>query len=983
MTVRARGWFRFVLIGSAVVLVSCAGSCRGPLGGAPEAPTKADPEPAAQPAADPQDGEPAATPLPNPICTPGATRCRSLDALERCDGATWSASSCEGQCVGRSCASLPQIDQVSDGLLALGGDGWINAWALASDVPRGLTKAPSAAVEGLSWAPLCGADPLMEVIPPAEKRRKKAAYAVAATAVFSPAVQTVWFKASARGDAHFFVNGREALHVVDDSWRRPIPDARARKVELRPGRNDIVVWLAQEDRASGAFQLRLHGMDGEPAAVLAAPLGAATQVACPAAELVDIGLDSTPVAGGFRLAPNVSFPGLRPAQLATITYSATVDEADSAKGDASVHDVRIAPFVARLPAAAEYTFRIDLGPVGTRSFPLRFHGPLHERIVALAAQRDGWTRPVGVSQGSADSWSNDIDVLIDALRANEVDAKWLGERTQVAEEVGAAHAAGRDGYAGRTGVIHRAYRSTLDGKLQPYAMFVPTTYEGEGELPLVVVAHGLNNVPEHALRAVVGFPRRGGQSRLEVARYMPDIPDQGTLVVAPWAFGDNGQRLLGERDVLDVIEEVRRSYDVDPRRITLTGYSLGGTVAFTLPVHYPDLLAQAVPLCGYPNLFDYKEVRGVKNRRPWEKVMLEKRYLVNYAENGRYTPLWIIHGGRDQPQRAAGIADAYERFGYKVEFDVQEELGHNVWDYAYDGGRMIEFLKKRKRVGVPSEVRLTTAEYRYNRAFWVTVLGIPDYTAFGRVEARWQSKSQSISVHVRNVDAVALEIADLDAAGPVTIEIAGTTLTAPAGTRTAWLEDKSGWRLADAPPVSAGKRPGVAGPLDDAQVHPSLVVYGTQIPAETATNRLAATWHAGVNRRSEVAFPIKADVDVTPEDLRTHTVILVGRPETNRVAAQATGLPVQFDATGVTVRGKRHEGSVGVSLIFPSPWSKSEYVVLHAGTDVAATLASRNLPEIVPDYLVYDADGMSKQVGLTLLDERTVRDGGFFDRSWR
>ena len=47
------------------------------------------------------------------------------------------------------------------------------------------------------------------------------------------------------------------------------------------------------------------------------------------------------------------------------------------------------------------------------------------------------------------------------------------------------------------------------------------------------------------------------------------------------------------------------------------------------------------------------------------------------------------------------------------------------------------------------------------------------------------------------------------------------------------------------------------------------------------------------------------------------------------------------------------------------------------------TLASRNLPEMSPDYLVYSAADMTVQVGKTLLDQRTVLAGGFFDENWQ
>jgi hypothetical protein len=211
----------------------------------------------------------------------------------------------------------------------------------------------------------------------------------------------------------------------------------------------------------------------------------------------------------------------------------------------------------------------------------------------------------------------------------------------------------------------------------------------------------------------------------------------------------------------------------------------------------------------------------------------------------------------------------------------------------------------------------------------------------------------------------------------------GVRLAIPSGTREAYLEKNPSWRVVPSLSSRDGKRPNVSGPLDDIQLHPTLVIYGTQVPAETETNRLVAQWHAGVNPRTDISFPVKADTEVTDAELKSHSVILVGRPETNSVTARA-GLPVAFGEGSLRLHNKEHRGEApGISIIQPSPWSDSEYVVLHAGTDFRGTLASRNLPEMSPDYLIYDAPSMTVQVGLTLLDRRKVLDGGFFDQRWR
>src|SRR5262245_54874929 len=103
--------------------------------------------------------------------------------------------------------------------------------------------------------------------------------------------------------------------------------------------------------------------------------------------------------------------------------------------------------------------------------------------------------------------------------------------------------------------------------------------------------------PGQALRTVVGSaPELDNMRTRWPARHLPGIADIGAFLVAPWGYGDSGQRHPGEDDVLRVIDEMRERYPIDPRRVSITGYSLGGTVSFTVPLHYPDRFSASAPL---------------------------------------------------------------------------------------------------------------------------------------------------------------------------------------------------------------------------------------------------------------------------------------------------------------------------------------------------------------------------------------------------
>jgi hypothetical protein len=180
------------------------------------------------------------------------------------------------------------------------------------------------------------------------------------------------------------------------------------------------------------------------------------------------------------------------------------------------------------------------------------------------------------------------------------------------------------------------------------------------------------------------------------------------------------------------------------------------------------------------------------------------------------------------------------------------------------------------------------------------------------------------------------------------------------------------------------KRQGVSGPMDDVLRHPVLIVYGTQDPAQTDANRRVADHFASYDHWAYARFPVAADTEASAADLAAKSLVLIGGPASNRVTADLMGsLPVRFEANALTFRGKRYEGrDLGVSFVHPHPKNEAEYIVLHAGVGERGTLASRHLPQLVPDYLVYDGR-ITVQRGELLLDKRTVLDGGFFGQNWQ
>jgi poly(3-hydroxybutyrate) depolymerase len=983
------------------LLAALAGplACERAQPSAPAAPVAAPPLDAAPAASAPSAPPPSAAPP--RACEPAAARCASDAEAERCsaDGAAWERSRCDdgARCVGGGCLALPARDAAD--LLVLRGEGWLDAWSQSAPLPSARARALFAegrlgARRELRFRPLCAPD---GYVSPTAARSAQDSARLLVLRLVSGARRRVRLSWGVAGTLRLSLGGA-AIVSVERPSSKPFPDEASAIVEVPAGVTELAALVEPADGGAAGFWLRARNERSLPLDDLAA-LPAEEGAACSAGALLALDVTRAPIAMGFsfRVAPRLR--GLGPRALPDVSLVAEL----AGKGKSPARelarlslsaaelggDQAALVFSAELAAAGRREVRLVAPGMldGSRRVPFTYRGALHEQVVRLGDARGAFADEAGRA-----SYDAHVQTLERALVADHGDVSWMKALAAEATELAAAAGRGEDPYRTRAGVVRRAYRSALDGELQPYVVYVPRSYRPDKPLSLVLVAHGLNQPAELALRTVIGEAPDEHMDRGFAARHLPAFPDQRAFLAAPLGYGNGGPRQLGEADLLAVLEDLERAYSIDPSRVSLTGYSLGGTVSFVVPLHYPDRFSAAAPLCGYPNLLSYESVRSVPHE-PWEDALLAKRYIVGYAENGLHLPLHIVHGGKDGPGRSAVVADRYRKLGHPVIFDVQDDLDHNVWDYAYEDGRMIEWLKARRRPEAPARVRLVTGEYRYDRAYWLRLVAMQDANLdspsreLASLDAEWRAGERALTIATRAVAAFAVDrwrAGALDAARAV---VDGVSLELPSGEDEVFFEraaDGSWSASTKEPPREGRKRPGVAGPLDDALRHRLLVVYGTQSPSDVEANRLVARHFSSYGTWAGARFPVKADTEVDDAELSGRSLVLVGRPETNRVTAAIAGaLPVRFEPGAIVLRGERYAGDdLGVSLVYPSPRDPREYVVLHAGTTPQGTLASRHLPELAPDYLVYD-QRLTEARGSLLLAGRPVLAGGFFGDDWR
>jgi len=630
-------------------------------------------------------------------------------------------------------------------------------------------------------------------------------------------------------------------------------------------------------------------------------------------------------------------------------------------------------------------------------------------VDALRRRLDGQTGRPGLPEST---WVGIAYQLDTAARIDRrfpyQSAEW---RLRAARFLDAAEA-GRDPYpAARGEIVPRGYRSDLVEALQGYALYLPPNYDPSRKHPVMVVLHGGSSNGNLFLGVVLGrnLPWTDYKKHLWDL-FTPRWAPEDWIVVAPDGFGQVMWRWMGEQDVLDVIDDVRRSYSVDDDRIVLGGLSNGGVGAYALGSRHAHRFAQVQAMAGAPSWVQYA---GGLPRRAAERRALLPWSGLHLIENTTNTDFRWFHGTDDTGPMRPEYVRQYEARVARLGLPNQGtwyEAGHDILYRVHRHGRIYERLDGVHRDPRPAEVRLVTGDYRAATQHWVTVTRLAAFPRLGRVHARAATDAAgdagTVTVTTENVRAVRLDLrqAPVPAAGSLRVVVDGTEVFAgpreAAGDRLHLRRSTGGetagtdpWRTAF-PEESAdgrGKRPGLSGPITDAYYTPLIHVYGTRRPAHTEALRDAAERGAGGWPLWLWGFdqPVVADADLSREQVARSHLVLYGTPGANALLeAFAEALPIAVTDQGVRVGAAPPvEGpDVGVRFVFPNPAAlaagRDRYLIVQAGPTPEAVAAGHRLPDFLPDWVVYD-EGTTRRRSRLLTGANRPVDLGWFDDRWR
>lgn len=536
----------------------------------------------------------------------------------------------------------------------------------------------------------------------------------------------------------------------------------------------------------------------------------------------------------------------------------------------------------------------------------------------------------------------------------------------------------------------RTYVSAIDGSVQPYGLYLPTTYQAGTPAPVMFNGHGFGS------RATGSFTT-GVKSFADA---------NGIILVQLDGRGNTFYDGIGAVDLREVLQSLRADATLDDTRLYFEGASMGATGAYRLGIRHPDLLAASAGVDGFA---DYREwyahwygpASSPSTVALFRLPNLLMASCVDAADGATWHQQLLITNTGDTTvpsineynldARLTALGTTTPETDYRHELRVYNG-GHTSY---YDAAVLGQYFLGKSLVQKPPHVVVQTTRLKYGSQHWVSLGRMLQINTFARVDAR--ATGNAVALTTENVREFTLRLGDspVNAAQPVSVSVNGqAAYTGPAQAVTLYAllgENKSvtGWTTTDPTPAALHKTPALEGPIGDAYTSPFLVLYGAPTDAGvTAANKAAAdAFCANWNSWMHAAISARADTTVTDAEIAGKNLILFGASFGDaRINTIMNALPITVSATGVSYRGQNWNGvQYGAYFCYPNPASPAHYVVVsHRAIPGTAAKDLEALPWYWPDYVIFDTTrtaGATPQASLKYLPDTFVQ-AGYFDETW-
>jgi hypothetical protein len=254
---------------------------------------------------------------------------------------------------------------------------------------------------------------------------------------------------------------------------------------------------------------------------------------------------------------------------------------------------------------------------------------------------------------------------------------------------------GRSYMPEKSGIVRMMNRT--NGIDHHFAVNVPENYDPARKYPVRFQLHGgVGGRADNQPRGSGAIGQLAGAEQIYV------LPTAWNT--APWWSDDQVQNLR------TIVDQLKRTYNVDENRVALAGVSDGGTGAFFIAMRETTLFASFLPLNGFVMVLANKDIDDGQN----------------YPSNLRDKPWFIINGGRDRLYPTSTVEPFTRhlmRNGVSIDYHPQPQGEHNTAWWPQMKDVFEQFVAAHPRDPHPDTLTWTAASGTtlHNRAHWVII----------------------------------------------------------------------------------------------------------------------------------------------------------------------------------------------------------------------------------------------------------------------
>jgi predicted peptidase len=215
---------------------------------------------------------------------------------------------------------------------------------------------------------------------------------------------------------------------------------------------------------------------------------------------------------------------------------------------------------------------------------------------------------------------------------------------------------------------HKTTISTPAGEQEfQYRLMRPEKIEAGKKYPVVLFLHGAGERGSDNQAQLAYLPEwlARSESRKEYPCFLiaPQCPENQKWADTDWSAKESiprGKITPALQAAVDALDELLETAPADPKRIYLTGLSMGGYGSWDLAARTPERFAAVAPICGGGDEHDAARLVDV--------------------------PIWAWHGEADTAvpvERSRRMIEAIRAAGGHPKLMELAGVGHNSWTPAY------------------------------------------------------------------------------------------------------------------------------------------------------------------------------------------------------------------------------------------------------------------------------------------------------------